>query len=61
MGHASTIITANVYFDKEKIVIDCTEEITKYITKVKPKESQEKENLIIADLDTNSAVTRFIN
>lgn len=61
LGHASTIITANVYFDKEKIVIDCTEEITKYITKVKPKESQEKENLIIADLDTNSAVSRFIN
>ena len=34
-GHASTIITANNYYDKEKIIIDCTQELNKYIDKFK--------------------------
>lgn len=36
LGHASTIITANVYFDKNKIIIDCENELNTYIDKVKP-------------------------
>ena len=59
LGHASTIITANVYFDQEKVVIDCVKEITQYINKVKPKDVEEGE-LNTIKLDTNLVTSRFI-
>lgn len=59
LGHASTIITANVYFDQEKVVIDCVKEITQYINKVKPKGVEEGE-LNTIKLDTNLVTSRFI-
>lgn len=37
LGHASEIITADVYFDKDKVIIDCTETINSYIKRVIPK------------------------
>lgn len=61
LGHASTIITSNVYFDKNKLVIDCTDVLNNFINRVKPKELI-SDNLIpiVADLDTNFMVNRFI-
>lgn len=38
LGHASTIITSNVYFDKNRLIIDCTSKLNSYIDRVKPKE-----------------------
>lgn len=61
LGHASTIITSNVYFDKNKLVIDCTDVLNNFINRVKPNELI-SDNLIpiVADLDTNFMVNRFI-
>ena len=59
LGHASTIITANVYFDKNKIVVDCENELTDYIERVKPQE--EKEGKIIDVTDTNLEIECYIN
>lgn len=59
--HSSTIITSNVYFDKNKLIIDCTDELNNYINRVKPKEkTKDKFIPIIDDLDTNFMVNRFI-
>lgn len=59
LGHASTIITANVYFDKNKIVVDCENELNTYIDKVKPdNKSSEK---IIDVTDTNLEIEHYIN
>ncbi len=38
LGHSNTIITANVYFDKNRIVVDCENELQSYIDKVKPED-----------------------
>lgn len=59
LGHASTIITANVYFDKNKIVVDCENELNKYIDKVKPVEKLSEK--IIDITDTNLDVEHYIN
>ena len=59
LGHASTIITANVYFDKNKIVVDCENELNDYIEQVKPQE--EKEGKIIDVTDTNLEIECYIN
>ncbi len=59
-GHASTIITANNYFDKEKIIIDCTQELNKYIDKVKPIEKDKNNDFFTPNLDTNSLLNDYI-
>lgn len=38
LGHSNTIITANVYFDKNRIVVDCENELQSYIDRVKPED-----------------------
>jgi len=50
LGHASTIITTDVYFDKSCIVIDCVNELNSYIEQVKP---INKGYDSVADLDTD--------
>ena len=49
LGHSSTIITTDVYYDKSCIVIDCTKELNNYIEQVKPVISQSD----VLDLKTN--------
>lgn len=49
LGHSSTIITTNIYFDKSCIVIDCTEELNRYIELVKPVNIQNS----VLNLETN--------
>lgn len=61
LGHSSTIITSNVYFDKNKLIIDCTDELNNYIDRIKPKEETKDKSIpIIGGLDTNFMVNRFI-
>ena len=63
LGHASTIITSNVYFDKNQVVIDCTEEVKDYIERVRPKDEEETTNInevIIENLDTNLMVSKYL-
>ena len=60
LGHASTIITSNVYFDKNKVIIDCTDEMNDYINKVKPKEDLIDNNTIINDFDMNFMTKKFL-
>ena len=61
LGHASTIITSNVYFDKNKIIIDCTNEMNSYIDRVKPKANLvDKNAILLDDLDMNVMVKRFL-
>lgn len=36
LGHSSTIITTDVYYDRSCLLIDLTDELNKYIDKVKP-------------------------
>lgn len=59
LGHASTIITVGTYFDKNKIVIDCTEELNRYIDQVQPKENNDAENVL--DLDTNFIINKYVS
>lgn len=33
-GHSDTIITLNIYFDKDRIVIDCVNGLSNYIDRV---------------------------
>lgn len=49
LGHSSTIITTDIYYDKSCIVIDCTEELNRYIEQVKPVNNQ----CSALDLETN--------
>ena len=49
LGHSSTIITTDVYYDKSCIVIDCTKELNHYIERVKPVINQSS----ALDLKTN--------
>ena len=61
LGHASTIITSNVYFDKNRLIIDCTNELNSFIDRVKPKEEKYDNTIpIIENLDTNLMIKRFI-
>ena len=61
LGHASTIITSNVYFDKNKIIVDCTEELNGYINRVKPREElNDNTRPIEENLDTNLMINKFI-
>lgn len=59
LGHASTIITSTVYFDKDKIIIDCNEELNNFIEKVITKTNYNDDN-IITDLDTPSIFSEFL-
>lgn len=61
LGHASTIITSNVYFDKNRLVIDYTNELNSYIDRVKPKEIlQDLLTPIAEDFDTNLMINRYV-
>lgn len=63
LGHASTIITSNVYFDKNKVVIDCVEEMKDYIERVRPKDEIDKTNMneiILENLDTNLMIEKYL-
>lgn len=61
LGHVWAIITSNVYFDKNRVIIDCLDELNLYIDKVKPV-NDNKENNSITDenLDTNLMINKFI-
>ena len=50
LGHSSTIITTDIYYDKICLVIDFTDELNEYIDKVKP---INKINEDIIDFATN--------
>ena len=50
LGHSSTIITTDVYYDKSCLVIDLTGELNRYIDKVKP---VNKINKDVVDVATN--------
>ena len=54
LGHSSTIITTAVYYDKSCLVIDLTEELNRYIDKVKP---INKINENVIDFATNLTKT----
>lgn len=61
LGHASTVITANVYFDKDKITIDCNYELEDYTKRVTPQDKKlENNKKTIQDLDTNLAIEKYI-
>lgn len=57
LGHASSIITVKTYFDKEKVVINCNEELESYIERVKPKEL---EQITILDINLNKIVNNYL-
>lgn len=61
LGHASTIITAGVYFDKDKIIVDCNEELERYISRVRPQKELPKNEFFDSDLDTNLVAINYIN
>lgn len=42
LGHGSTIITTKVYFDKSKVIIDCSEKMNDYVNRVIPKEEKKR-------------------
>ena len=50
LGHGSTIITTDVYYDKSCLVIDLSDELNRYIDKVKP---INKINEDVVDVATN--------
>ena len=53
LGHANTIITSSVYFDKNKIIIDCKKELDALINDIKPRKS-EKNNISIIDIELST-------
>lgn len=53
LGHANTIITSSVYFDKNKIIIDCEKELDALINDIKPRKS-EKNNISIIDIELST-------
>ena len=57
LGHASTIITSTVYFDKDKIIVDCNEELNAFIREVVPKTNH---NDKVIDLDTPTIFSEFL-
>ena len=54
LGHANTIITSSVYFDKNKIIIDCEKELDVFINDIKLRES-EKNNMSIIDINLSTS------
>lgn len=61
LGHSSTIITSNVYFDKNRLIIDCTNELNGYINRVKPEEmNQDISRSILENLDTNLLINKYV-
>ena len=48
LGHSYTIITTDVYYDKSCLVIDLTEELNRYIDKVKPVNKINKDEVDVA-------------
>lgn len=57
LGHANTIITSSVYFDKNKIIIDCEKELNDYINDIKPKESEDNS---ISIIDINLSTKEYL-
>lgn len=49
LGHSSTIITTNVYYDKSCMVIDMSDILNEYIDVVKP----QSKNKSVVDIATN--------
>jgi len=60
LGHASTIITANTYFDKNKFAVDCNEELNNYASLVISEDEMCNQN-VISDLDMNLVIDEYIN
>ena len=58
LGHASTIVTYDVYFDKSEVVVDCTEELAEYIKKVVHIDASFND-LTGYELDTNLIAKRY--
>lgn len=58
LGHASTIVTYDVYFDKSQVVIDCTNELDDYIKKVVHIDAPFND-LTGYELDTNLIAKRY--
>ena len=46
MGHASEIISVDVYTDNDEIINDCVEEIESFINEVIPQEDNNIEEII---------------
>ena len=44
LGHATEIITVDVYGDNEEIIADCLNELEPFIESVKPKQKELREN-----------------
>lgn len=59
LGHSSTIITSSIYFDKNKIIVDCTKELNSFIELVKPDDNEYSANDII-DLDINKISLKYL-
>lgn len=59
LGHSSTIITSSIYFDKNKIIVDCTKELNPFIELVKPDDNEYSANDII-DLDINKISLKYL-
>ncbi len=57
LGHASTIITSNVYFDKNDIVIDCSENLNNYVNRIKPVEIND---VPFIDIDINKICNKLL-
>lgn len=61
LGHSSTIITSNVHFDKNKLIINCSNELDDYINRVKPSDIiNDNSSSILDDLDTDFMIKKFI-
>lgn len=60
LGHGSTIITTKVYFDKSKVIIDCSEKMNDYINRVIPKEEKKSNEILLNNLDTNLIVSKYL-
>ena len=60
LGHGSTIITTKVYFDKSKVIIDCSEKMNDYVNRVIPKEEKKSNEILLNNLDTNLIVSKYL-
>ena len=60
LGHSSTIITNSTYFDKNKIIIDCTKELEDYIEQVKPLETNNDSEILMDDININKLVKEYL-
>ncbi|MFR5985327.1 MAG: tyrosine-type recombinase/integrase [Bacilli bacterium] len=60
LGHGSTIITTKVYFDKSKVIIDCSEKMNDYVNRVIPKEEKKSNEILLNNLDTNLIASKYL-